>query len=82
MLAINLRGTFLVTQAVLAGMLQRRFGRIVSASSISAERGGGTLRHQRWPARLINLSPCTRATLWPTADAGRRWLVGYGGALR
>ena len=39
---INMTGTFLVTQRVLRGMIDRRLGRIVSVSSISAQRGGGT----------------------------------------
>jgi 2-hydroxycyclohexanecarboxyl-CoA dehydrogenase len=40
--AINMRGTFIVTQRVLHGMIDRRLGRIVSVSSVSAQRGGGT----------------------------------------
>lgn len=39
---INMRGTFIVTQRVLKGMIERKLGRIVSVSSISAQRGGGT----------------------------------------
>ena len=39
---INMRGTFLVTRRVLPGMVERELGRIVSVSSISAQRGGGT----------------------------------------
>ncbi|BAS13177.1 3-oxoacyl-[acyl-carrier-protein] reductase FabG [Arthrobacter sp. Hiyo8] len=34
-----MRGTFLVSQAVLKGMIERRVGRIVCISSISAQRG-------------------------------------------
>ncbi len=40
--AVNMRGTYLVTHALLPGMIGRGLGRIVSASSISAQRGGGT----------------------------------------
>ncbi|MBE8523542.1 SDR family oxidoreductase [Amycolatopsis sp. H6(2020)] len=39
--AVNVRGTYLVTQRVAAGMAERGFGRIVNLSSVSAERGGG-----------------------------------------
>jgi len=39
---INMRGTFLVTQRVLPAMIAAGAGRIVSVSSISAQRGGGT----------------------------------------
>lgn len=40
-LDVNVRGSFLVTHRVAAGMAERRFGRIVFLSSVSAERGGG-----------------------------------------
>ncbi|CAL9334125.1 3-oxoacyl-[acyl-carrier-protein] reductase FabG [Streptomyces sp. enrichment culture] len=38
---VNVRGGFLVTHRVAAGMAERGFGRIVFLSSVSAERGGG-----------------------------------------
>jgi NAD(P)-dependent dehydrogenase (short-subunit alcohol dehydrogenase family) len=38
---VNVRGSFLVTHRVAAGMAERGFGRIVFLSSVSAERGGG-----------------------------------------
>ncbi|MGI8948548.1 MAG: SDR family NAD(P)-dependent oxidoreductase, partial [Ornithinimicrobium sp.] len=40
--AVNMTGTFMITQRVLQGMINRQLGRIVSVSSISAQRGGGT----------------------------------------
>jgi NAD(P)-dependent dehydrogenase (short-subunit alcohol dehydrogenase family) len=39
---INMRGTFLVTRRVVPAMIAAGVGRIVSVSSISAQRGGGT----------------------------------------
>src|SRR4029077_9186185 len=39
---VNMRGTYLVTQRVLPAMIAATVGRIVSVSSISAQRGGGT----------------------------------------
>src|SRR6478735_2843130 len=39
---VNMRGTYLVTQRVLPSMIAASVGRIVSVSSISAQRGGGT----------------------------------------
>jgi 2-hydroxycyclohexanecarboxyl-CoA dehydrogenase len=39
---VNIRGTFLVTQRVVPAMMAAGVGRIVSVSSISAQRGGGT----------------------------------------
>lgn len=39
-IALNLKSYFLVTQAVLEGMVKRRAGRIINITSISGQRGG------------------------------------------
>jgi len=39
-LAVNLKSMFLVTQAVLPGMRQRKWGRIINLSSVAAQLGG------------------------------------------
>lgn len=39
-LAVNLKSCFLVTQAVLPGMRERRWGRILNLSSVAAQVGG------------------------------------------
>ena len=39
-LAVNLKSCFLMTQAVLPGMRERRWGRIVNLSSVAAQTGG------------------------------------------
>jgi 3-oxoacyl-[acyl-carrier protein] reductase len=39
-LTVNLKSMFLVTQAVLPGMRQRRWGRIINLSSVAAQTGG------------------------------------------
>lgn len=39
---VNVRGAFVVTKRAVRGMMDRRLGRVVSLSSISAQRGGGT----------------------------------------
>jgi NAD(P)-dependent dehydrogenase (short-subunit alcohol dehydrogenase family) len=39
--AVNVRGAYNITRRVAPGMAERRFGRIVFLSSVSAERGGG-----------------------------------------
>ena len=41
--AVNLKSAFLCTQAVLPGMRQRRWGRIVNISSIGARLGSGSV---------------------------------------
>lgn len=58
---INVTGTFLVTQRVLRGMIERRLGRIVSVSSISAQRGGGTYSKVAYSASKAALIGFTRA---------------------
>ena len=39
-LAVNLKSVFLVTRAVMAGMRQRKWGRIINLSSVAAQTGG------------------------------------------
>jgi 3-oxoacyl-[acyl-carrier protein] reductase len=39
-LTVNLKSVFLVTQAVIGGMRQRRWGRIINMSSVAAQTGG------------------------------------------
>lgn len=41
-MAVNLKSAFLVTQAVLPGMRQRGWGRIINISSVAAQTGGIT----------------------------------------
>ncbi|HET6240428.1 MAG TPA: 3-oxoacyl-ACP reductase FabG [Arthrobacter sp.] len=59
--AINMRGTFVVTQRVLTGMIERKMGRIVSISSISAQRGGGTYSKVAYSASKAGILGFTRA---------------------
>lgn len=59
--AINMRGSFLASQRVLAGMIERRLGRIVSISSISAQRGGGTYSKVAYSASKAAIIGFTRA---------------------
>ncbi|WP_394249715.1 SDR family NAD(P)-dependent oxidoreductase [Arthrobacter pityocampae] len=59
--AVNMTGTFLVTQRVLHGMIERRLGRVVSISSISAQRGGGTYSKVAYSASKAGLIGFTRA---------------------
>jgi NAD(P)-dependent dehydrogenase (short-subunit alcohol dehydrogenase family) len=40
-LTVNLRSVFLVTQAVVGGMRQRKWGRIINLSSVAAQNGWG-----------------------------------------
>jgi NAD(P)-dependent dehydrogenase (short-subunit alcohol dehydrogenase family) len=58
---VNLRGAFLVTRRVVPGMIERRLGRVVSVSSISAQRGGGTYSKVAYSAAKAGLIGFTRA---------------------
>ena len=63
-----MRGTYFVTRRVVPAMIANRAGRIVSVSSISAQRGGGTFSKVpysaakaavigftgRWPASWVH----------------------------
>jgi 3-oxoacyl-[acyl-carrier protein] reductase len=44
-LTVNLKSVFLVTQAVVGGMRQRRRGRIINLSSVAAQTGGAVGAH-------------------------------------
>jgi len=59
--AVNMRGTFIVTQQVLHGMIDRRLGRVVSVSSVSAQRGGGTYSKVAYSASKAAIIGFTRA---------------------
>jgi NAD(P)-dependent dehydrogenase (short-subunit alcohol dehydrogenase family) len=57
----NLRGVFLVTRRLAPGMIERGMGRIVSVSSISAQRGGGTYSKVAYSAAKAGVIGFTRA---------------------
>ena len=44
-LTVNTKSMFLVTQAVIAGMRQRKWGRIINLSSVAAQTGGAVGAH-------------------------------------
>jgi 3-oxoacyl-[acyl-carrier protein] reductase len=45
MLTVNLKSVFLVTQAVIGSMRQRKWGRIINLSSVAAQTGGAVGAH-------------------------------------
>jgi 3-oxoacyl-[acyl-carrier protein] reductase len=59
-IAVNLKSAFLCTQAVLAGMRVRRFGRVVNVSSIGARIGAGSVS-VAYGAAKAGLEGLTRA---------------------
>jgi NAD(P)-dependent dehydrogenase (short-subunit alcohol dehydrogenase family) len=67
-LGINLRGGFICVQAVLAGMMARRWGRLVWLSSIAGKQGGGvfgTAHYAASKAGVIGLCQAAARQLGP-----------------
>jgi NAD(P)-dependent dehydrogenase (short-subunit alcohol dehydrogenase family) len=68
--AVNMRGTFLVTRRVVPAMVAARAGRIVSVSSVSAQRGGGTYSKVPYSASKAAVIGFTRALAREMAPHG------------
>jgi 3-oxoacyl-[acyl-carrier protein] reductase len=63
-LATNLKSVFLVTQAVVAGMRQRKWGRIINLASVAAQTGGAVGAHYAASkAGIIGLTHSCAASL-------------------
>jgi NAD(P)-dependent dehydrogenase (short-subunit alcohol dehydrogenase family) len=60
-LGVNLKGTFLATQAAVPAMLQRGGGAIVSLSSVSGQRGGGVFGASHYSAAKAGIMGFTKA---------------------
>jgi 2-hydroxycyclohexanecarboxyl-CoA dehydrogenase len=69
-LGVNLRGTHLVTQRVVRGMVERGLGRVVSVSSISAQRGGGSYSKVAYSAAKAGIIGFTRALAREVGEHG------------
>jgi NAD(P)-dependent dehydrogenase (short-subunit alcohol dehydrogenase family) len=61
LLDVNLKGTFLTTQAAVPAMLERGGGSIVSLSSVSGERGGGVFGTAAYSAAKAGIMGLTKA---------------------
>jgi NAD(P)-dependent dehydrogenase (short-subunit alcohol dehydrogenase family) len=68
--AVNSRGTFLVTKAVLPTMIDREYGRIVNVSSVSGIRGGGIFGGAHYSASKAAVLGFTRAVAREVAHLG------------
>ncbi len=63
-LAVNLKSVFLVTRAVIGGMRQRKWGRIINLSSVAAQTGGVVGPHYAASkAGILGLTHSLAATL-------------------
>ncbi len=58
---VSLRGTLLVSQAVLPTMIKQNFGSIICISSVSAQRGGGILGGPHYSAAKAGVLGLARA---------------------
>lgn len=58
---VNLKGTFLTSQAAVPAMLARGGGAIVSLSSVSGQRGGGVFGTSHYAAAKAGIAGLTRA---------------------
>jgi 3-oxoacyl-[acyl-carrier protein] reductase len=68
MLAINLRGGFLCLSAVVNGMMERRWGRLIWISSVAGKQGGGiigTAHYAASKAAVIGLCQAAARELGP-----------------
>ena len=60
-LDVNLKGTFLTTQAAVPALLQRGAGTIVSLASVSGQRGGGVFGTSAYSAAKAGIMGLTKA---------------------
>ncbi len=67
---INMKGTFLVTKAVLPQMLKQKYGRIVNMSSVSAKRGGGVFGGAHYSAAKAGILAFGKALSREVAPEG------------
>ena len=70
MFAVNVRSTFLFTQALIPAMQRNRFGRIVNLSSVAAKRGGGLFGSSHYSASKAAILGFTRAVAREMAPFG------------
>jgi NAD(P)-dependent dehydrogenase (short-subunit alcohol dehydrogenase family) len=69
-LAINLKGAFLCTQAVLPVMIRAGYGRIVSVASVAGKRGGGVFGGAHYCASKAGLLGFSKTVAREVADRG------------
>lgn len=68
MMAVNLRSVFLCTHAVLPGMIERRWGRIINISSQLAHKGAAEMAH--YAAAKAGVIGFTRSLAYEVAQDG------------
>ena len=69
-IAVNLNGTFLCSQAVVPVMAEQRYGRIVNLSSVSGKRGGGVYGGSHYSAAKAGILGFSKALAREVVDQG------------
>jgi len=69
-MAVNATGTYLMTHAFLPDMLEEGWGRIITMSSVSAQRGGGVFGKVPYSAAKAAILGFTKALARELADSG------------
>ncbi|NPV04584.1 MAG: SDR family oxidoreductase [Syntrophaceae bacterium] len=69
-MAVNLKGTFLCSKAVLPVMVRQGYGRIVNMSSVSAKRGGGVFGGAHYSAAKAGILGFAKALAREVAAHG------------
>lgn len=69
-LRINATGTFVVTQRVMPGLVERRYGRVVNLGSTAMQNGGGTYSRSSYAASKGAVDAFSRAVALEMAPHG------------
>lgn len=72
MMAVNLKGAFILNQAVLRHFVERRSGSIVNVASVAAQRGGGLVGGSHYAASKGGLISLTRSLAREFGPSGIR----------
>ncbi|MBM7587165.1 NAD(P)-dependent dehydrogenase (short-subunit alcohol dehydrogenase family) [Bacillus pakistanensis] len=68
--AINMRGVFHCTQAVLPSMIEQSFGRIINISSLAGKQGGGVFGTSHYAATKAGILGFSKAVAREVAEYG------------
>lgn len=69
-MAVNLKGTFLCSKAVLPTMMSQKYGRIVNMSSVSGKRGGGVYGGAHYSAAKAGILGFSKALAREVVEDG------------
>jgi 3-oxoacyl-[acyl-carrier protein] reductase len=67
---VNLKGTFLVTKALLPAMISQKYGRIINMGSVSGKRGGGVFGGAHYSAAKAGVQVFAKALAREVSPVG------------